>query len=463
MKKIGIVITDGVGYRNFVLSDFISEAKKNFQEVVILSCIPAQVYSSECDNIKIIELDIFEENYLNWFFRKLKEVAHLQLHKNKNFGIYDNFLANKSKAKNIRGFSTRFIYFLTNYLHSEIWINRFFFLQCLSFKHKKITRDYKKILNAESFDLLFFTHQRPIFIAPIAYEAEQLKIPTASFIFSWDNIASKGRMAANFDYFLVWSELMKNELIEFYPNIKPENIEVVGTPQFEPYVLERYFISKEEFFKKFNLNITKKTICFSCGDITTSKNDELYIETIANFISKKDIPDVNFIVRTSPAEDPIRFKKIADSYSNIIWNYPKWDLTRNDHPELWSQRVPSKEDLIDLRALINFSDLNINMLSTMSLDFITFDKPIINPVFGSKNNKLYDDQRFLNYKHIQYLVNSQATTIVKSEEELLKAIIVDLNDPRKQLKARQELYTLEIGKPLENTSKRIVQSLRFGK
>lgn len=459
MKKIGVVITDGVGYRNFVLSDFISEAKKNFQEVVILSCIPAHVYSSECDNVKIIELDIFEENYISWFFRKLKEVAHLQLHKNKNFGIYDNFLANKSKAKNIRGFSTRFIYFLTNYLHSETWINRFFFLQCLSFKHKKITKQYKKILKAERFDLLFFTHQRPIFIAPIAYEAEQLKIPTASFIFSWDNIASKGRMAANFDYFLVWSELMKNELIEFYPNVKPENIEVVGTPQFEPYVLDRYFISKEEFFKKFNLDLTKKIICFSCGDITTSKNDELYIETIANFISKNKIPEVNFIVRTSPAEDPIRFKKLADSFSNIIWNYPKWELTRNKHPELWSQRVPSKEDIIDLKGLISYSDVNINMLSTMSLDYMTFDKPVINPVFGSKNNNLYDDQRFLGYKHIQHLVNYDATTIVKTKEELLNAILVYLNNPKIKNKTRQELYNLEITKPIENTSKRIIEYL----
>jgi hypothetical protein len=40
------------------------------------------------------------------------------------------------------------------------------------------------------------------------------------------------------------------------------------------------------------------------------------------------------------------------------------------------------------------SDLNINMLSTMSLDFIQFDKPVINTVFGSATNGLYDDQRF---------------------------------------------------------------------
>ena len=40
MKKLGVVITDGVGYRNFILSDFIAEAKQCFEEVIIYSCLP---------------------------------------------------------------------------------------------------------------------------------------------------------------------------------------------------------------------------------------------------------------------------------------------------------------------------------------------------------------------------------------------------------------------------------------
>ncbi|MDP2088392.1 MAG: hypothetical protein Q8J84_03220 [Flavobacteriaceae bacterium] len=40
MNKLGIVITDGVGYRNFILSDFISKSKQTFDEVVIFLCLP---------------------------------------------------------------------------------------------------------------------------------------------------------------------------------------------------------------------------------------------------------------------------------------------------------------------------------------------------------------------------------------------------------------------------------------
>ena len=459
MKKLGVVITDGVGFRNFILSDFLAQAEKTFDEVVILSCLPAKVYSGLVINSKIIELNVFEENFKTWLFRKAKEVAHLQLHKKNNYGIQDNLKVNTTASRTPRGYATRFIFKLTEVLHSEKWIQRFNSWQQKTLKNNQITNDYRSILEKEKFDLLFFTHQRPPYIVPLVFQAEQLKIKTATFIFSWDNLASKGRMAANFNYYLVWSDLMKTELLQFYTSVKERDIEVVGTPQFEPYVLERYKVSKEVFFTKFNLNSSLKTICFSCGDISTSKNDELYIETIANAILQKEIRNVNFIVRTSPAEDPIRFASFVERFPFINWNYPKWNLSRQGHQETWSQRIPSVEDVKDLRSLLEFSDLNINMLSTMSLDFIQFDKPVINTVFGNAKNGLYDDQRFLNYAHIVNVVNSNATKIVKTPEELVTAINLYLENPNLNSENRKQLLQLQVSQPLANTGKRIAETL----
>lgn len=460
MNKLGIVITDGVGFRNFILSDFLSEAEQQFDEVVILSCLPASVYDGFLIKSRVIELAVFQEKFPTWFFRKAKEVAHLQLHKNNNFGITDNLIANKSKTKTPRGFATRIIFKWTSAFHSESHIQFYNKLQQLSFKNNSIVKNYRNILIKEKFDILFFTHQRPPFIAPLVYQAEQLKIKTASFIFSWDNLASKGRMAANFDYYLVWSDLMKEELLHFYRNVKSSNIEVVGTPQFEPYVLERYNMAKHDFYTRFNLDLSKKTICFSCGDISTSKNDELYITTIAEAIQENKIQNVNLIVRTSPAEDPIRFERFVKKYPFIQWNYPKWHLARTGHQEEWSQRIPLKEDVTDLRSILEYSDLNVNMLSTMSLDFMQFDKPVINPVFGNLENGLYNDQRFLRYAHIKNVVNSKATRIVKNEQELIDGIKLYLEKPNTDSENRKELIQMQIGKPLEGTSQRIAATLK---
>ncbi len=456
MKKIGVVITDGVGYRNFVLSDFLVEAQKLFDEVVILSYLPSSVYKDV--TCRVIELDAYEEKFINWFFRKIKEVAHLQLHKKDNFGIQDNLRVHYTKSKTPRGFATRFIFKFSSVFCSERWIQRYHVWQQLSFRRESIVKQSKELLVRENFNLLFFTHQRPSFIAPLVYQAEQLKVKTCSFIFSWDNLASKGRMAANFDYFLVWSELMKQELLHFYSFIHEQNVQVVGTPQFESYVLERFKSTKEDFFSKFDLNPNKKIICFSCGDVSTSKNDSLYIETIANAIST-GIIDAQLIVRTSPAEDAIRFSALFKKYPNIKWNFPIWNLSREGHQETWSQRIPSVEDIKDLRALLENSDLNINMLSTMSLDFMQFDKPVINTVFGNAQNGLYDDQRFLNYAHIVNVVNSNATKIVKNEKELIDNINGYLKNPLEDSENRKKIVQLQVSMPLANTGKRIAETL----
>lgn len=459
MSKLGIVITDGVGFRNFLLSDFYQKAEETFNEVVILSCLPKQAYKDLNISCEIVELSIFKESFFTWFFRKTKEVAHLQHHKKHNKGIETNLEKNWTKTKSARGYATRFIFQLTSIINSEKWIQRFNRCQQLFFRDDIITKEYFKILDKEKFNLLFFTHQRPPFIAPLIYAAEVSRVKTATFIFSWDNLASKGRMSGNFDYYLVWSDLMKSELLQFYPSILDSQIEVVGTPQFEPYVLDRYKSTREKFIKMFNLNPSLKTLCYSCGDISTSKNDELYVATVANAISDKRISEVNFLVRISPAEDGKRFKELTEKYPFIKWNFPKWILTRERHQEEWSQRVPTIEDVIDLRSILQFSDLNINMLSTMSLDFMCFEKPVINPVFGNLENGLYNDQKFLDYEHIKSVIHSKSTRIVKNENELINAINLYLKNPEIDAEERASLVQMQISEPLENTGRRIAETL----
>src|SRR5262249_51674205 len=93
----------------------------------------------------------------------------------------------------------------------------------------------RRILRQINPPVIFCSPQRPPVILPLVLAARSLGIPTATFIFSWDNLTSKGRIAAPFDHYLVWSEHMRGELLRFYPDVSNERVHVVGTPQFDPY------------------------------------------------------------------------------------------------------------------------------------------------------------------------------------------------------------------------------------
>ncbi len=459
-NTLGLVITDGVGYRNFILSKFLMEASAEFDEVIIYSGLPAEIFDINAyNNIRVRELPVFIEPFITWFLRKTKEVAHLRLHNN-FFGINDNYLANRSSGKSNRAIATRFIYRITKRFHSENFIRYIEKKQISSISKHSVTQSCLKFLMEDQPNLLFFTHQRPPYVVPVVAAAKRLKINTISFIFSWDNLSSKGRMAADFGSYLVWSELMKKDMNYFYPTTVNRKVAVVGTPQFEPYVMEEYEMSREVFFNLFDLSVDKKVICYSCGDISTSQNDEFYIESIATALSQDKIHDrVNFIVRTSPAEEPDRFEKLKEKFPFIKWNFPKWTISRSNHPEAWSQRVPDRKDIEELRALLKYSDLGINMCSTMSLDFMIFGKPVINPVFGNENSGLYNDQRFLQFEHYKNVVESGAVIVVKNDDELINEINFCLNNPEIRTAEQSHLLGMQIGEPLEGTSQRIVREL----
>jgi hypothetical protein len=96
----------------------------------------------------------------------------------------------------------------------------------------------------------------------------------------------------------------------------------------------------------------------------------------------------------------------------------------------------------------------------MSLDFMLFDKPVINTVFGNPENGMYDDQRFLNFGHFKKVVDSQSVTIAKNEIELINQINAALCNPKERTIQRKAMIDLQVSEPIAGTSKRIALTLK---
>lgn len=458
-ERLGIVITDGVGFRNFIINDFISEAVTSFKEIVIFSFLPAEVYPQFPANVRVVALDIMPERTISWFFRKFKEVAHMQKFAAGNFGINDNLQLMRALEWNVQGLLNPLIYHLTRFLHSERIILLAERLQYATFYGQSAMAFYCKLLLDNPVDVLFFTHQRPPFIAPIIKCAKDLNIITSTFIFSWDNLASKGRMAGSFDRYLVWSNLMKSDLLEFYDSVSNAHVHVVGTPQFVPFVTESFGQERADFFKKFDLNPDLPLVVFTCND-SSSRNDPHYLDVLAQFIENKQLTqEVSVLVRTSPAEDPLRFAAIREKYPFLKWNDPKWIVASNSGTETWAQRTPTHEDISDLKSMLHYAAFTINVLSTITIDSFIFDKPVINPVFGTGNNGLWNDQKFLKFRHLEILERANASLIVKDADQYLTAINFLLSGGDDKAAARKSFVDLQISVPLSAVNKTIVKTL----
>ncbi|OYQ44253.1 hypothetical protein [Flavobacterium aurantiibacter] len=458
-RTLGSIITDGVGFRNFIINDFVSEALLLFDRIVLLSFLPAEVYPNIQDRSEIVPLRPSDERFLTWMFRKFKEVAHMQLHAKHNFGLRNSLQRTRSTAWSPKGIVNRFIYLISKIFHSEGVVLSDERLQYSSFLGQPILKEYRDILRRTQPDVLLFTHQRSPIIAPLLKVAKALGLPASTFVFSWDNLASKGRMAGWFSHYLVWSSMMKADLLEFYPRVNERQISILGTPQFVPFIIDQSSSGRAVLFRKFDLNPDLPLIVYTCND-STIKNDPVYLDFLGSFIeAAKLVRAVNVLVRTSPAEVPGRFAAVAEKYPFFKWNYPDWKVTKTPFTESWSQRVPSFQDLCDLKSILTHAAFTINVLSTITIDSFLFDKPVINPVFGNGNNGYWDDQKYLKFRHLIPLVELKASHIVTDEKQYLEAINRLLLHGDDKSALRKSFVDLQIGFPLEQVNSRITEEL----
>lgn len=320
---------------------------------------------------------------------------------------------------------------------------------------------YRQLFRRIRPSVLFCSNQQPPQILSPVLAARSLGIPTATFIFSWDNLTSKGRIAAPFDHYLVWSDHMRSELTRYYPDVPHHCIHVVGTPQFDPYAERSLIWSRTEFMNRVGADPLRPLICYSGAPPHTSPDDPQYVKTLMELIRAgriKKNPQV--LIRPAPADDGRRYDKIRRDYPELIYVPPIW---LNPEPGDWSKLIPLAEDNQFLANLTHHADLNINVASTMTLDFAIHDKPIVNiafdmtipPVFGSPLWDLY-----YRYEHYRPVVELGAARFARSVEELSTHVNSYLENPALDREGRRLLAELEVGQPIGEAGNCILQVLQ---
>ena len=319
---------------------------------------------------------------------------------------------------------------------------------------------YQELFEKIKPSVLFCSHQRPPVILPPVLAARSLGIPTATFIFSWDNLTSKGRIAAPFDHYLVWSEHMRQELLRYYPHVSPRQVHIVGTPQFDPYANEELLWSREEFFKRVGAEPSRPLICYSGGDAGTCPEDPEHVRVLMNLIRDGRIhgnPQV--LLRPTPVDDGSRYDKVRRDYPELIYVRPAWSHTE---PGDWTRVIPLAEDVQFLANLTHHADLNINVASTMTLDFALHNKPVVNIAFDVTDPPPFGKplwEYYYRFEHYRPVVELGAARFARSPEELANHTNAYLNDPDLDQDNRRRLVELEVSLPLGRSGQRIVEVL----
>ena len=314
-------------------------------------------------------------------------------------------------------------------------------------------------LKRENPAFVFCTNQRPLTaIAPIL-AARDLNIPTACFIFSWDNLP-KATMVVETDYYFVWSEYMKKELLFYYPHLKEEQVFVTGTPQFENHFQNENIKTKQHFYSEYNLDLGKKYICYSGDDITTCPDDPEYLENIAEAIEKLNQSgnSIGIIFRRCPVDFSKRFDIVLEKYKELIVPInPKWDKIGDG----WNTILPSPEDLqLQLNTILH-SELVVNLGSSMVFDYAVYSKPCayINYDVSKKVNINWSVSKIYKYVHFRSMPNKEAVVWLNSKEEIAANLELMLDDSKSTIENAKKWFQIVIGFNAKDSSYKIWKAI----
>ncbi|MGX7668111.1 UDP-glycosyltransferase [Flavobacterium pedocola] len=456
-KKIFILLPDGVGLRNFAYTDFYSIGKKLGYDIVYWNNTPFPLTDLGFEEVKIErpKLHPFTDVYKN--ARKQIEL-NLNIQKT-NDTVYDTYRFPLSYKTLKSSFKSIAVQGLT------VWHASQKGLAGLRQKIKDCERktDYYKVclqtLKDEKPDMVFCTNQRPVLgISPIL-AAQELGIPTATFIFSWDNLP-KATMVVETDYYFVWSDYMKQELMFYYPYIKEEQVVVTGTPQFEAHFDVAKKLPREQFFQDNGLDITKKYICYSGDDITTCPDDPQYLQDVADAVRKLNAEgaSLGIVFRPSPADFSNRFEEVLQKNSDLIVKlHPKWVNLGGG----WNAILPTPEDA-DLQVnTIAHTEFVINLGSSMVFDYASHGKPCVylNYDVPNKLDKNWSVKKIYNYIHFRSMPSKKSVLWLNHSTEIENVIKTILSKESNPVEEAQKWFAVIAKQPVEKASANIWEGI----
>jgi len=269
----------------------------------------------------------------------------------------------------------------------------------------------------------------------LTYSCKKAGIPVICLVHSWDNLPARGLLAAVPDRLLVWNKYMVEEAINLH-GVAPERIDIVGVPQYESYRRIAKQTDENVFRERLNIPGGMRIITFTTSVDWVYPDEVELLDKLLIEINRGRFGNAVLVVRLHPTDE--RTSLYVDKYANSKLPI-RLDKADSAFAAMNTGKVGALESVINFVELMQFSDVVLNVASTVSLDAILFNTPVVCPNFSftvpadswNSINKLYRSS------HFSRISDSDAISLPKTIDEMLEDIDRGINYPQEREKERQ--------------------------
>ncbi len=246
--------------------------------------------------------------------------------------------------------------------------------------------------------------------------AQRRGIHVVGMVRSWDNITTKGLNRVITDGLVVNTSTIKEEALR-YCDFRPDDVYVVGVPHYDAYAVGPR-ISKKELFGNLKLDPNKKTVFFAApsdiyvqGDAITPKVVGLLYHLDAQVIVRLYI-----VGQVNLGGIKLIPNKVAVDDPGSRADFMQAELTGQDS---------------HLADLLYHSDVVVAFASTLAIDAVVFNKPVIFIGFDGDPGRPYwkSLRRFYDYDHQCSILSTRGVRLAKTPEDLIVYLERYLENP----------------------------------
>lgn len=297
------------------------------------------------------------------------------------------------------------------------------------------------------------------FDIPILVEAQRRGIKTVASTRNWDNFTTFGFVLALPDLLLVQNEFLKEQAVSLH-GMPEDRVRVIGFPHFDWYKRAELIEPREVFCKKLGIDLTKKIILYGAmGDWLFLHEGEI-AEVFEELVEEGKIPlKTTMIFRAHPA-----FTSPPERIGKLKHVVP--DKVSGQYFHTVGDPATDRSDLAHFINSLYHSDVVVTAASTVGLDAVVFDKPLISVSFDGKSEPSYwlSCRRFQDhFTHWIDFMKCNGARKVTSPQEFADALNLYLKDPQVDASGREcvraRFATFSDGKSTERLAEVLISML----
>ena len=441
-ENIVFIFPRGEAIKNFVLSGTAQEVRKSFR-LVIYSVFPNEEFKllleNSCDEFH--SLPSAGDDYSIDWTRSQLNISHGKWlwsgAAKMRWALRDK--ESKSLKDKVKRLSNKFVAsFFANKLGLQFLENRLIKLYIKKWSNGFFEQEFKRLKPVLVFNA---SHIHCEDAYPVMYIANKLGLKTVTFLYSWDNLTSQGRIIPSYNHYMVWNDQIKKDLLTIYPKINSSQVTVTGTPQFDFHFKKEKIWSNENYCNKIGADPNRPIILYTTGMLNLMPYEEMIVAEYADYLLT--LPNKpQLVVRVYPKDKSNRYEQLKKERKDIIFPHIPWETK-------FLTPLPEDSDL--LTNMLYHCDIGVNVASTVTLELAMFHKSTINIGFNPPNVDIspLDYSIYYSWDHYKPITDSNCFYLAKSFEDLKRFTLQGLENPLEKSKNQDKLIESFFGSTLD--------------